>query len=470
LLKYRRFEEAAPGTPAAVGAAMKLGLCLLPLLPLSSLLAGGAAIVACSGGGPGSGSSTTPPPATVTEARSSQPRDSSPNVSSADQAALETGNLDFAFAMYGALRGSSSSNLFFAPYSMSGAVAMTYAGAQGQTASEIATAMGFSLPPARLHPAFDWLDLQLASRASATDGPSSTPFTLHVTNSVWGDKTLTFQQPFLDTLSVDYGAGVEVVDFGHDPEGARVAIDKWVSDQTSGRVPQILPPGSVDNTTLFALVDAIYFHADWASPFDNGATSAQPFTRSNGTTEQVSTMAQTTTFSYASGDGWQLVELPYVGNQVAMDIVLPAKGSESSLEASLTASKFQSMVGGLQPTLVELSLPKLHLAGASFSIKQQLEALGIQTAFGDGADFTPMTLAGVHLTDAFHQAFLAVDEKGTEAAGATAIVGGDGGIAVGPQPTPVPFVVDHPFFLTIRDLPTGTVLFAGQIDDPSSGS
>jgi serpin B len=435
---------------------MRAPFCLLALTSFC--------FVACSGAAPQT---------TVGQARSSLSRDTSPSVSAADQQAFEQGNASFAFSMYGTLRAADpSSNLFFSPYSMSSALARTYAGAGGQTAAEIAKAMGFTLPPERLHPAFDWVDLQLASRAGPTGpgtGESGTPFSLHVSNSLWGDRRLTFQQPFLDTLAVDYGSGVEVVDFAGAPDPSRQAINQWVSDQTVGKVPQLLPSGSIKPETLFVLVNAIYFQAGWASTFDASGTSPQTFTRADGTTEQVPTMMQTSTFAYAEAPGWQAVELPYIGGQVAMEVVLPAEGAGAGFDAALTSAQFASMVGGMTPQDVRLSLPKVQVAGASFSIKTALQALGMQTAFTPAADFTPMTPGGAEISDAFHQSFLSVDETGTEAAAATAVVGADATVAL-PPPHIVDMAVSRPFFLAIRDVPTGTILFAGKIQEPAAGA
>jgi serpin B len=278
---------------------------------------------------------------------------------------------------------------------------------------------------------------------------------------------VTFQPSFLDTLATDYGAGVQQVDFAGNPNGAEQAINLWVSNETNGKVSQVLPMGAIDDTTVFVLVDAMYFQAGWQSAFHAFNTSAQAFTRGDGTSAQTPTMQQTSTFPYAQASGWQLVELPYAGGQEAMDIVLPAAGTDAAFDAGLTSAQFASMLGAMQPQLVQLALPRFQVAAPAFSIKTVLQGLGMNAAWTGAADFAPMTTTPVSLGDAFHQSFLSVDENGTQAAAATAIVGTDGGVAVGPPPQVVTMAVDRPFFLAIRDVPTGTVLFAGKIEDPA---
>ncbi|HEY8091488.1 MAG TPA: serpin family protein [Polyangiaceae bacterium] len=439
-------------------------------LLVASVIAAFAACSSASSRGKGTGTGNPPPSeggSAVQVAKSSKSQDTSPAVPLTDQTALETGNRDFAFQMYASLRaGSPTTNLFFSPFSISSAMAMTYAGAGGTTASEIASGMSFTLPPAQLHPAFDWLDLAIASRApsDAPDG-GGTPLAIHLANSLWGDKSVTFQQPFLDTLAIDYGAGVEQVDFTGNPAAAFDEVNQWVSTQTQGDVPQVLPPNAIDGTTLFVIVNAIYMKASWQWPFDAQSTADRPFTPPSGTAEKVPAMEQPGDFAYAESAGaWQIVELPYVGGKVAMDIVLPAPGTDAQFEAGLSAAEFSSMVGAMKTTFVDLVLPKFKIAGPSFSIADQLKALGIKTAFTASADFSPMVgSTAVDITHVFQQSFVSVDEKGTEAAAATAVVGGDAGI----EQNPASMTVDHPFFIAIRDIPTGTILFAGKIEDPA---
>lgn len=404
--------------------------------------------------------------ASATEALSSLPRDTAPAPGSADLQELETDNAAFAFDLYSALGSGATENLFFSPYSISTAFAMTYTGAAGQTASEMAAAMHYTLPPARLGAALDWLDLQLAARASAETADEGQPFALHAVNALWGEKTETWVPSFLDTLSVDYGAGMWLTDFTGDPTGALSAINGWVSGETSGRIPTLLPPSAITSSTLFVIVNALYFQASWAQPFDPSLTLPAPFTRADGTVEMVSTMHQVSGFAYAQGNGYQVVELPYDGGEVAMDIILPAVGADAALDTLLTGPGFATILASTTPQQVALELPKFQVTAPSFSLKAALQKLGMVTAWGSNADFSAMTPDQVFLTNAYHQTYAKVDEQGTEAAAATGVVGGDGGLAPSP-PVVYPMTIDHPFFVAIRDLPTGTILFAGKIVEPN---
>jgi serpin B len=348
---------------------------------------------------------------------------------------------------------------------------MTYAGAVGQTAADIAKAMHFTLPADRLHPAFDWLDLQLASRAMTATGDNGKPFELHIANSLWAQRGYPIQAPFLDTLAIDYGSGVHLVDFMTQAEQARVTINTWTSQQTNAKIPNLLPAGSIDDTVTFVIVDAIYFDANWASEFPVYGTAPAAFTRADGSSEQVPTMGQTNKYGYASATGWQAVELPYDGYDVAMDVVLPAAGTDAQFDAGLDAATFASIVGAMQARDVDLKLPTFRVAPAgSTTIKSMLQALGMITPFdAQAANFSALSPEKPFIHDVFHQAYINVDEHGTEAAAATAVVGGDGGIDdAGPPPQPVTMTVDRPFFIAIRDVRTNTILFAGKIADPTA--
>lgn len=424
--------------PASLASLLFLGAC--------SASSGGGSPV---GAGPGDGTDV---------ARSGLSRDSSPAVTASDQASLEAGNAAFAFDLYGALR-QPGHNLFFSPYSITSALAMAYAGAQGTTADEMGRTMHVALPASRVHPAFDWLDLQLASRAAPVSGNAGKPFTLAVANALWGQRTASWHEAYLDTLAVDYGAGIRLVDFAADPGGAESAMDAWVSQQTGGRVTQLLPASAIGPGTRLVVANAVLFQASWASPFHADKTAPATFTRADGTTADVATMHQNEKLPYAQdADGWQTVELPYVGDQVALDVVLPPAGAEAGFDAALGADRFAAIVASLQTQQVDLALPKLSVPGAALGLASALERLGMKSAFSPGADFGAMCDDGFSLGDVFHQATLTVDENGTSAAAATA--------GVGPTNVhqPVTMSVDHPFFLAVRDRPTGTILFAGKID------
>jgi serpin B len=390
-------------------------------------------------------------------------RDTSPQVASSDLQTLVSNNTTFAFDLYQQIAtGNETDNLFYSPYSVSIALAMTYAGAGSSTATQMASALHFQLAPSTLNPAFDALDLQLASRAQGQAGDNGQPFKLNVVDSLWADRTFTFQKPFLDTLAQDYGTGLRTVDFESAPEAARGAINGWVSNQTDRLIPQLLPDGSVDTTTRFVIVNAIYFNAGWASPFTASSTQPTAFTHLDGSTEQVPMMNQSLEPGYASGSNWQATELFYAGGQTSMVIVLPQPGQLPEVEQGLDATFLSSLLSSLQPTEVLLSLPKFSITGATISLKHELEILGMTDAFDPAADFSAMTPEPVFISDVLHQAYVSVDENGTQAAAATGVIG---------EATSAPsnfatVTIDRPFFFVIRDIPTNSVLFVGRVLSP----
>jgi serpin B len=397
--------------------------------------------------------------------KSSLARNTSPQVPASDQATLTVDNTKFAFDFYHALTaGDAKSNVFYSPYSASIALAMTYAGAQATTAQQMASALDFELPPARLHAAFDALDLALASRAQGQSGADGQPFKLNVIDSMWGDKALTFEQPFLDTLALDYGAMVRSVDFLHAPDAARVTINDWVSSQTDSLIQNLLPPGSIDSATVFVLANAIDFSAGWLMPFQASSTKPGTFHRLDGSTTTPPTMSEYLETAYASGSNWQAVELPYAAGTTSMVLLVPNAGQFTAVESSLSGSFFQSLFASPGGAGVTLSMPKFTIQGATVSLKTELTALGMVDAFSPtAANFSGITKTQVNLSDVLQQAYIEVDETGTKAAAATAVIG----VTTSAPAVNVTLTVDRPFFAIIRDNPTGTVLFVARVLDPT---
>ena len=342
---------------------------------------------------------------------------------------------------------------------------MTYAGANGTTASEMASTLHFTLPGAQLHPAFDKVDLALAS--DNQPGPNGgKPIALHVANSLWGEQNESFGGPFLDTLAVNYGAGLRLADFVNQPDPSRLAINSWVSDQTNAKITNLLGQGTITSDTKLVLVDAIYFDGSWATPFDAKNTQNGNFTTASGSSVSVPLMVNDNiSASFGSGDGYEAVELPYVGN-VSMDIVMPTAGTMSAFESSLTGDSLQKIIAGLTPAEdASVTLPKFSYHGDTISLKQTLQGLGMQTPFTPSADFSPMAPNDkLWIGDVLHKAYLTVDEAGTEAAAATAVIMTGTAAREGAPPS---IVVNHPFIFTLRDIPTNTILFAGRINDAS---
>jgi serpin B len=418
-----------------------------------------------------SGSSSSAPE--VQTATSTDARDTQPNVPASDASQLETGNETFAFALYGqvARAGGSGGNLFFSPYSISLALSMAYAGAATTTATEMATALDFTLPPAQLFPAFDQLDLAITTTppAASTPGatnpagtPPSVPFTLKVANSLWAAKDLTFVPSFLDTLATDYGAPVRLADFLGNPDGARSEINQWIASETNGKLPAVLGPGSILSSTKLALVDALYFDASWQQPFETAQDGTLTWNGAGGPT-QVDSMAQENDFAYGHANGIQAVELPYSGGTTSMIVLMPDATGGNTASAPLTAEAYDAAIASLEPTEMILTMPKFRISGATISLKDELSALGMADAFTPGADFSALSPMPLYIQDVLHQAYVNVDDNGTEAAAATVVTlaGGAANPATLPQVT-----LDHPFTFVIRDIASGTILFAGYLAAP----
>jgi serpin B len=395
-------------------------------------------------------------------ARSERPRMTSPDVPQTDQQALVEGNNAFAMDLYQALRGGDE-NLFYSPYSISLALAMTYAGARGETESQMAGVLHFDLPQAQLHPAFNALDLELGKRGEAqTEG--QVPLQLDIANGVWAEQSYPFRQDYLDIIAENYGAGIRLADFIDQAESVRREINNWVSDQTNEKITDLIPAGALDELTRMVLVNAIYFKADWAVPFDKDSTYEQAFHRPDGSVIDVPMMHQGMHIPYASGDGYQAIELSYQGNTAAMDIFMPEAGYFEAFEASLDTTRLNASLDEMQATGVELALPKFSFTEA-FNLSTPLKSMGMTAAFDPmAADFTGMSEArDLYITDILHKAFVAVDEKGTEAAAATAVI-------LGTTSAPayeIQLTVDRPFIFLIRDRPSGQILFAGRVMNPA---
>ncbi len=400
------------------------------------------------------------------ELRSTKAR-ATPAATAAELAELVDGNSAFAFDLYRSL-GEEDGNLFYSPYSISLALAMTYAGARGETESQMADTLHYLLPQERLHTSFNSLDLELASMADAPEEESDA-FTLNLANAVWGQHDYEFLPPFLDVLAENYGAGVRPADFVGSPEESRVRINDWVAERTEDRIKDLIPEDAIDRSTRMVLTNAIYFNARWFHPFFKHLTSARPFHLLDGSKVDVPMMmmAAAERFGYADGDGYQAVELPYRGRDMWMTILLPDAGAFREFEESMDADLVAGILGDIEREYVELTMPKFEFE-SEFSLKETLKAMGMPNAFDENtADFSGMdgrSCPGVCLLilDAFHKAFISVDEEGTEAAAATGIVV----ILESARPTPKKVMVDRPFIFLIRDRATDVILFVGRVEDP----
>jgi len=395
--------------------------------------------------------------------QSEKQRVTSPDVDEADLAILVDGNSAFAFDLYQALK-EGDDNLFYSPYSISLALTMTYAGARGDTAQQMADTLHFILPQDRLHPTLNSLDIELSQRGQGAEGEDGEAFRLNIVNAIWGQKDYQFLSTFLDALAENYGAGLRLLDFVNAPEESRLTINNWVSDQTEGRIEDLIPQGLISALTRLVLTNAIYFNAAWQYPFSEDMTVDGPFYPLDGGKVTVPMMKQTEFFGYTEGDGYQAVELEYDGGELSMIILLPQADQFDTFEASLDAQLVDSIVKAVEPKQVTLTMPRFEFE-SSFSLREILAMMGMPVAFSGGADFSGMTgNRDLFIADVVHKAFVSVDEAGTEAAAATAVV-----MELTAVPgEPVEVTIDRPFIFLIRDIETGTILFVGRIMNPSA--
>jgi len=394
----------------------------------------------------------------------------------ADLPAVVAENNAFAFDLYRQLRGESGS-LFFSPLSISAALAMTYAGAAGATARQMADVFHWALPGDRLHPAFGELIARLLGQsagASAPPGDQASEFIFDIANSLWGQSNYQFYDEFLDTLAEDYHAPLVRHDFrgsGASAEDGRVLINDWVSDKTHDRIKDLLKKGDITTATRLVLVNAIYMKAAWQYQFDENATRPQTF-HLPGEDLTVEMMHQTNRYKYAEGDGYQVLELPYAGTSMSMDIFLPRAGAFDAFEQGLSAETTAAILDTLRTCEVSLSLPK-------FKVEQEMELSKVLKTLGMTDAFEPFVadFSGIHdsrvdgeeifISKVRHKAWIEVKEDGAEAAAATAVIG-FGVTCVSAPPPPVPFTADRPFIYMIRDTATGSTLFMGRVSAASS--
>lgn len=403
------------------------------------------------------------PAASAQVARSALARDTSPDVAPADAAELVAGNTAFALALYRTLR-DQGGNLFISPHSISTALAMAYAGARGETERQMAEALRFTLPQERLHAALNALDLTLAGREAELGHTEGTGFQLHIANALWGQAGYAFLPEFLDALAAHYDAGMRLVDFVADAEGARRTINAWVADQTRDRIRDLIPQGALDELTRLVLTNAIYFNASWEHRFEEAATADAPFFLLDGTSVEVPTMHQTETFLYVVDPEYTAIQFPYIGGKLAMTAIMPAPGEFDAYDAELTPERLERVLEGLQAGRVHLALPKFGFE-SQFSLVDSLAELGMVDAFVPGsADLSGLDgTRDLFISDVVHKAFVEVNETGTEAAAATAVI-----VAAAAMPAePIEVAIDHPFLFLIRDRETGAVLFLGRVVDPS---
>ena len=394
---------------------------------------------------------------------SDKDRITSPMVDQSDMTMLVNGDSEFAFDLYQALK-EEDGNIFYSPHSISLALAMTYAGARGETAKQMADTLHYLLPQSALHPAFNNLGIELGKRGEGANGKDEQGFRLNIVNAIWGQKDYKFVSDYLDLLAENYGAGLRVLDFINNPNQSREVINQWVSDQTEGRIKDLIPEGSITPLTRLVLTNAIYFNAAWKFPFQPEATTTGPFHLINGTDVTTAMMKQTGSFKYSEGDNYQVIELPYDGQELSMVIFLPTPGQFTAFEEAMTYQMISNILAQKNGNqYIALTMPKFEFE-SEFGLKETLMAMGMVEPFQDSADFSGMsTQSDLHIDDVVHKAFVSVDEAGTEAAAASAVIVGETSM----PPEPVIVTLDRPFIFLIRDIQTGTILFIGRVMNPS---
>lgn len=363
----------------------------------------------------------------------------------------------FAFDLYGQLR-QTEGNLFFSPASVSTALAMTYAGAGGQTKEQMAQVLHLDAADERVHQGFGELARILNSNGER--------YQLRMANRLWGLEGYPFQPAFLKVTRDDYGAELAQIDY-HKPDKTAQTINRWIAKQTEGKIGPMISPSMIDPLTRLVLTNAIYFKAAWQDEFWKSATEEAPFHVSADEEAKVSMMRQLEHFSYTETDDAQILELPYVGGDLAMVVLLPEQADGlAHLEQTATAERLEQWIAEYESRRVEIFLPKFKIT-SQLPLTEPLKSLGMASAFDqDHADFSAMSSAEkIWLSSVLHAAFVDVDEEGTEAAAVT--VAWAAAEAPAPDDTPVVFRADHPFLFLIRDLRTGAILFLGRLVNPA---
>jgi len=377
-----------------------------------------------------------------------------PPVWSEDLAAVAAGSDRFALALHRELAGEKG-NLFFSPFSIHAALAMTAVGARGDSLGQLR---------ATLHlPAGD--RLAAAGDLARFYGAADRPHELAVAAALWGQKGVAWDPTFVSTLDDRFAAGFREADFAADAEGERATINAWVASQTRGRIGTLLPPGAVNDLTRLVVASAIAFKGNWATQFSPAATADEPFHRADGTDSPVPLMRRKGRERHFQGDGFQVLTLPYVGDDLEMVVVLPReRDGLAALEAVLDTDALAEWLGDAEPVEVEIRLPRFRL-DHGFDAVAALERLGVVDLFLPGrADLSGMTEAEpLSVAKVLHKAFVEVNEEGTEAAAATAVISNAPGP---PPPKPVDFRANRPFLFLIRDAAHGTILFVGRYAGP----
>jgi serpin B len=383
------------------------------------------------------------------------------NTQAAQTKSLVEGNTAFALDLYARLSGTPG-NLFFSPYSISTCLAMTYAGARGDTETQMARVLHFRKGDERLHSSFGELQQQL------NDAEKQNGIQLNIANALWAQKGEPFLPAFLNIARNDYEANVNQADFTIGADAATREINRWGAQKTKDRIQSILSPGDVDNLTRLVVANAIYFKGTWARPFEKAEDSNQPFHLS--TKSQVDTllMHHFDDISYVGNDDFQAVAPTYSGDELSMMILLPRHvDALGQLENQVTPTFLAHLLAQMKNQLVEVFLPRFKLE-SHFILNDTLANMGMPDAFEPKANFSGLNgTNSLFISAVYHKAWCEVSEEGTEAAaiGVPTVVMSSEPEPNQPPPPPI-FRADHPFIFLIRDTRSGSLLFLGRLADP----
>jgi serpin B len=372
---------------------------------------------------------------------------------------LEANN-QFAVDLYQKYR-SNDGNIFFSPFSISSALAMTYEGAKGQTAGEMQKVLHFPGDIGVLRSGYSEIYERL--------NKASKPYKLSTANALWAQKDYPFAGEYLSTVEKYYYGKVTNLDFAKDAENSRQTINNWVEAKTYDRIKELIPVGLLTPATRMVLTNAIYFNASWLSQFETLATNDQDF-KSDTKSVSVKMMHQKAGYNYGETDKLQILEMPYEGEDISMLIILPKGDNLEGLERTLSTKNLADWKKNMKGELVELSLPKFEYEN-KYYMAADLKEMGMPTAFiYPAADFSGISpTKELYIGEVIHQTFVGVSESGTEAAAATAVVMRELGASPGIHIPQIPkiFKADHPFIFIIQERESGNILFMGRVTDPS---
>jgi serpin B len=355
-------------------------------------------------------------------------------------------------------------NVFFSPFSISSALAITYEGARGTTADEIRSVFSFPENDSSLREGF------AALNADINQGNAG--YTLSTANALWADKAFGFLSGYISVAEQYYGANTTNLDFVNQPDTSRQTINAWVADRTNNKIQDLLPQGSIDSSTKLVITNAVYFKGTWQKQFDPNQTTDTPFTKPDGTTVTVRMMQQTgedAMYPYAETADLQMLTLPYTvtnGTGLSLVILLPKGDNLSAIGPYLDPANLSALEQSASSQRVMVYIPQFKI-DSQYSLTETLSSMGMPTAFSNAADFSGMDgKQDLYISDVIHKAYIEVNEQGTEAAAATGVV--MEAAAVYPEVPPTVFRADHPFLFLIEDNNTGTILFEGRVMDPTS--